>query len=211
MLIKDIWYLFPYFMQLSNITDLFACRCARVYQQQLIRFGTSLWTYQQLLMGLPSPWTSASIGSPRLNTSDQCPKSGAWTFSRGKISSYHNLWRNRCSKCNSHQESTKQLTMQKLPVVASFHLKRLDFNEILWINVQFGSEEWTVVFWIRFTSPSNLLMELYIFGIFCFRFEHSSRLHKKITTRVDFPEIVDMSPYISHARCANQFVLFCDW
>jgi len=61
----------------------------------------------------------------------------------------------RCSKCNSHQESTKQLTMQKLPVVASFHLKR---------------------------------------------FEHSSRLHKKITTRVDFPEIVDMSPYISHAR-----------
>ena len=30
----------------------------------------------------------------------------------------------RCSKCNSHQESTKQLTMQKLPVVASFHLKR---------------------------------------------------------------------------------------
>ena len=33
------------------------------------------------------------------------------------------------------------------------------------------------------------------------RFEHSSRLHKKITTRVDFPEIVDMSPYISHARC----------
>ena len=36
--------------------------------------------------------------------------------------------------------------------------------------------------------------------VFFFRFEHSSRLHKKITTRVDFPEIVDMSPYISHAR-----------
>ena len=32
------------------------------------------------------------------------------------------------------------------------------------------------------------------------RFEHSSRLHKKIVTRVDFPEIVDMSPYISHSR-----------
>lgn len=61
----------------------------------------------------------------------------------------------RCSKCNAHQESTKQLTMQKLPVVASFHLKR---------------------------------------------FEHSSRLHKKITTRVDFPEILDMTPFISHAR-----------
>ena len=38
------------------------------------------------------------------------------------------------------------------------------------------------------------------------RFEHSSRLHKKITTRVDFPEIVDMSPYISHARWKNEFV-----
>jgi len=61
----------------------------------------------------------------------------------------------RCSKCNAHQESTKQLTMQKLPVVASFHLKR---------------------------------------------FEHSSRLHKKITTRVDFPEVLDMTPFISHAR-----------
>lgn len=61
----------------------------------------------------------------------------------------------RCSHCNTHQESTKQLTMQKLPVVASFHLKR---------------------------------------------FEHSSRLHKKITTRVNFPETVDMTPFISNAR-----------
>ena len=58
----------------------------------------------------------------------------------------------RCSHCERHQESTKQLTLQKLPVVASFHLKR---------------------------------------------FEHSSRLHKKITTRVDFPEIIDMTPFIT--------------
>jgi len=61
----------------------------------------------------------------------------------------------RCSHCDRNQESTKQLTMQKLPVVASFHLKR---------------------------------------------FEHSSRLHKKITTRVDFPEIIDMTPFISGKR-----------
>ena len=60
----------------------------------------------------------------------------------------------RCSHCERHQESTKQLTLQKLPVVASFHLKR---------------------------------------------FEHSSRLHKKITTRVDFPEIIDMTPFITGA------------
>jgi len=61
----------------------------------------------------------------------------------------------RCSHCDRHQESTKQLTLQKLPVVASFHLKR---------------------------------------------FEHSSRLHKKITTRVDFPEIIDMTPFITNSR-----------
>ncbi|GLH06105.1 hypothetical protein R5R35_010104 [Gryllus longicercus] len=30
----------------------------------------------------------------------------------------------KCSNCQSYQESTKQLTMKKLPVVASFHLKR---------------------------------------------------------------------------------------
>jgi len=29
----------------------------------------------------------------------------------------------KCSRCLSYQESTKQLTMKKLPVVASFHLK----------------------------------------------------------------------------------------
>ena len=61
----------------------------------------------------------------------------------------------RCSHCDRHQESTKQLTLQKLPVVASFHLKR---------------------------------------------FEHSSRLHKKITTRVDFPEIIDMTPFITNSK-----------
>ena len=29
----------------------------------------------------------------------------------------------KCSRCSSYQESTKQLTMKKLPIVASFHLK----------------------------------------------------------------------------------------
>lgn len=31
----------------------------------------------------------------------------------------------KCSRCLSYQESTKQLTMKKLPIVASFHLKVL--------------------------------------------------------------------------------------
>jgi ubiquitin carboxyl-terminal hydrolase 22/27/51 len=69
----------------------------------------------------------------------------------------------RCSTCKSHQESTKQLTMQKLPIVASFHLKRFEHSSA---NGRPGA----------------------------------SRLHKKITTRVNFPEMLDMSPFISHSR-----------
>ncbi|XP_027287819.1 ubiquitin carboxyl-terminal hydrolase 51 [Cricetulus griseus] len=32
----------------------------------------------------------------------------------------------KCSRCQSYQESTKQLTMKKLPIVACFHLKRFE-------------------------------------------------------------------------------------
>ncbi|RWS27194.1 ubiquitin carboxyl-terminal hydrolase 22-like protein [Leptotrombidium deliense] len=32
----------------------------------------------------------------------------------------------KCSSCQSYQESTKQLSMKKLPIVASFHLKRFE-------------------------------------------------------------------------------------
>ncbi|KAK3091748.1 hypothetical protein FSP39_022316 [Pinctada imbricata] len=34
----------------------------------------------------------------------------------------------KCSICKSYQESTKQLTMKKLPVVACFHLKRFEHS-----------------------------------------------------------------------------------
>ncbi|KAK6644576.1 hypothetical protein RUM43_000843 [Polyplax serrata] len=64
----------------------------------------------------------------------------------------------KCNNCKNYQESTKQLTMKKLPVVASFHLKR---------------------------------------------FEHSSRLHKKISTFISFPEQLDMTPFMSHQRNLN--------
>merc|ERR1711913_4447 len=69
----------------------------------------------------------------------------------------------RCGHCDRHQESTKQLTMQKLPIVASFHLKRFEHSSAQ-------------------GRPG------------------ASRLHKKITTRVNFPEMLDMSPFISHCR-----------
>lgn len=64
----------------------------------------------------------------------------------------------KCSTCKAYQESTKQLTMKKLPIVASFHLKR---------------------------------------------FEHSSRFHKKISTRIAFPEFLNMTPFVSHKRNTN--------
>ncbi|KAL3877687.1 hypothetical protein ACJMK2_035354 [Sinanodonta woodiana] len=34
----------------------------------------------------------------------------------------------KCSCCHSYQESTKQLTMKKLPIVACFHLKRFEHS-----------------------------------------------------------------------------------
>ncbi|ELU07196.1 hypothetical protein CAPTEDRAFT_18184 [Capitella teleta] len=34
----------------------------------------------------------------------------------------------KCSKCHNYQESTKQLTMKKLPLVACFHLKRFEHS-----------------------------------------------------------------------------------
>ncbi|CAH0388905.1 unnamed protein product [Bemisia tabaci] len=37
----------------------------------------------------------------------------------------------KCNNCNSYQESTKQLSMQKLPVVACFHLKRFEHSKIV--------------------------------------------------------------------------------
>lgn len=64
----------------------------------------------------------------------------------------------KCSKCQSYQESTKQLSMKKLPIVASFHLKR---------------------------------------------FEHSNRLHKKISTFISFPLYLDMAPFRASRRSKN--------
>lgn len=38
------------------------------------------------------------------------------------------------------------------------------------------------------------------------RFEHSSRLHKKISTHVSFPETLDMTPFMSNRRNHITFV-----
>lgn len=65
----------------------------------------------------------------------------------------------KCNRCQSYQESTKQLSMDKLPMVASFHLKR---------------------------------------------FEHSNRLHKKISTFISFPLYLDMAPFKASERSATK-------
>jgi len=66
-----------------------------------------------------------------------------------------------CSYCKCNNESTKQLTMKKLPIVGCFHFKR---------------------------------------------FEHSLKFHKKISTHISFPEILDMTPFMSSKR--NQISYF---
>ncbi|XP_053657819.1 ubiquitin carboxyl-terminal hydrolase nonstop [Anopheles marshallii] len=37
----------------------------------------------------------------------------------------------KCNTCNSYQESTKQLSMRTLPIVASFHLKRFEHSSLI--------------------------------------------------------------------------------
>lgn len=40
----------------------------------------------------------------------------------------------KCSSCKSYQESTKQLSMRTLPIVASFHLKRFEHSSLVSIS-----------------------------------------------------------------------------
>lgn len=58
----------------------------------------------------------------------------------------------KCNNCNSYQESTKQLSMGTLPIVASFHLKR---------------------------------------------FEHNTQVNRKISTSIEFPDELDMTPFMA--------------
>lgn len=40
----------------------------------------------------------------------------------------------KCSSCKTYQESTKQLSMRTLPIVASFHLKRFEHSSLVRVN-----------------------------------------------------------------------------
>lgn len=54
----------------------------------------------------------------------------------------------KCNNCDSYQESTKQLSMKKLPIVASFHLKvSLFSNQLFWCifqSIQFLSSSFSI-------------------------------------------------------------------
>ena len=41
-----------------------------------------------------------------------------------------------CNTCKSYQESTKQLSMRTLPIVASFHLKRFEHSSLVGIKIE---------------------------------------------------------------------------
>ena len=90
------------------IVNLLSCRCARVYQLQLIPSGTSLWIYLQLLTVPPFPWISAWTGSPRRNTLAPCPKSGEWMFQLIKFRS-QNFEKSRYHAIKSFQVQQVQL------------------------------------------------------------------------------------------------------
>lgn len=86
-----------------------------------------------------------------------------------------------CSKCNMQQESTKQLTVNKLPIVICFHLK---------VRVFYALRHFSYA--LCETTHDFVLQ----------RFEHSNRFHKKISTPVQFPEELNMGPFTTEYRNA---------
>ena len=66
-----------------------------------------------------STTTSAAIKTPSLSLYD-CLKLFTRTEHLGSSAKI------KCNKCESYQESTKQLSLKTLPIVVSFHLKRFE-------------------------------------------------------------------------------------
>lgn len=65
----------------------------------------------------------------------------------------------KCSSCKTYQESTKQLSMRTLPIVASFHLKRFEHsslvNKKISTFISFPSELDMTPFMSKITNGSN--------------------------------------------------------
>lgn len=58
----------------------------------------------------------------------------------------------KCNSCQSYQESTKQLTMKKLPIVASFHLKVCSLLHVQNMCRRIDCKRW----WSLSLSDSNI-------------------------------------------------------
>lgn len=82
-----------------------------------------------------------------------------------------------CSNCQSYEESTKQLSMNTLPIVISFHLKRF----------QHQKEEITQNKKVKQKNNSVPLRG------------------KKISTFISFPEMLDMTPFMSRSKNESPF------
>jgi ubiquitin carboxyl-terminal hydrolase 22/27/51 len=80
-------------------------------------------------LDLPGPYTPGRASSSTSSRDGQKPRVISLTdclkwFTRPEdLGSSAKI---KCSQCQSYQESTKQLTMKKLPIVACFHLKRFE-------------------------------------------------------------------------------------
>lgn len=91
----------------------------------------------------------------------------------------------RCVKCRNYRESTKRLTVKKLPIVICFHLK---------VSL-------SVCYYLRYKA-------------FCFslslslqRFEHSMR-SRKISNFIQFPLELDMTSFMAR-RYSNVGLISC--
>ncbi|KAK1799003.1 hypothetical protein P4O66_007269 [Electrophorus voltai] len=121
----------------------------------------------------------------------------------------------KCGGCHSYQESTKQLTMKKLPIVACFHLKHLE--QSVWLKGALVDDRRGEP--AACSSTSEELLKLLTSGsasacheqsssstVLDFwtsqtmRFEHSAKLRRKITTYVSFPLELDMTPFMASSK-----------
>uniref|UniRef100_A0A673XT08 ubiquitinyl hydrolase 1 n=1 Tax=Salmo trutta TaxID=8032 RepID=A0A673XT08_SALTR len=91
------------------------------------------WDISLDLPGSSTPFWPLSPGGDGLTVNGESHLSGATTltdclrrFTRPEhLGSSAKI---KCGGCHSYQESTKQLTMKKLPIVACFHLKRFEHS-----------------------------------------------------------------------------------
>lgn len=87
-----------------------------------------------------------------------------------------------CSKCNTEQEFTKELSIETLPIIASFHLKRFEQTGLVGCKKNFIERH-------HQTSSLNL------------SFQNDK---KKISTFISFPDELDLTPFLTKSQEGEQ-------